>query len=124
MDLALWDIKGKALNAPVHQILGGSLRDFCECYATGNVRPAGAAGDPLARIRESAAATIAAGYRAYRMDAGGYTPIVENVYNTRERVRLVAEACKAAREGLGKTATSPSTSTSGSTSPTRCAAAS
>ncbi len=102
MDLALWDIKGKALNAPVHQILGGSLRNFCECYSTGNVRPAGAAADPLARIRESAAATIAAGFRAYRMDAGGSTPIIENVYNSRERVRLVAEACKAAREGLGK----------------------
>ena len=105
MDLALWDIKGKALSTPIHQILGGSLRNFCECYATGNVRPAGgqAQGDPAARIRDSAAATIAAGYRAFRMDAGGIIPVVGNVYNSRERVRLVAEACKAAREGLGKT---------------------
>ena len=29
------------------------------------------------------------GYRVYRMDAGGITPVVENVYNSRERVRLV-----------------------------------
>ncbi len=103
MDLALWDIKAKALDAPIHQILGGSQRDFCECYATGNVRPAGAAaGDAAARIRDAAAATVAYGYKVYRMDAGGITPVVNNVYNARERVRLVAEACKAAREGLGK----------------------
>ncbi|MCC7176215.1 MAG: mandelate racemase/muconate lactonizing enzyme family protein [Bryobacterales bacterium] len=125
MDLALWDIKGKALNAPIHQILGGSQRNYCECYATGNVRPAAAGGarggqgaaaggqggargggqpqaDPAARIRETAAATIAYGYRVYRMDAGGITPVVDNIYNSRDRVRLVAEACRAAREGLGK----------------------
>ena len=49
----------------------------------------------------SARATMAAGYRAYRMGAsdGG---VVDNIFNTRERVRAVAEACKAAREGVGK----------------------
>src|SRR4051795_3524772 len=34
LDLALWDIKGKALGLPVHELLGGAARDFCECYAT------------------------------------------------------------------------------------------
>jgi L-alanine-DL-glutamate epimerase-like enolase superfamily enzyme len=111
MDLALWDIKGKALKLPVHEVLGGTVRNYCECYATSNVRPPGQQGsgrggrqaqqgDPLARIRESAAATIAAGYRCYRMGAGdGNTP--DNVFNTHEQVRRVAEACKAAREGVG-----------------------
>ena len=32
LDLALWDIKGKALNLPVHELLGGTVRDYCECY--------------------------------------------------------------------------------------------
>ena len=27
LDLALWDIKGKALGLPVHELLGGSARD-------------------------------------------------------------------------------------------------
>ena len=29
------------------------------------------------------------------------TPIVDNVYNTHERVRIVAQACKEVREGVG-----------------------
>src|SRR4051812_28987350 len=34
LDLALWDIKGKVLNLPVHAVLGGLTRNHCECYAT------------------------------------------------------------------------------------------
>ena len=120
MDLALWDIKGKALKLPVHQILGGSVRNYVECYATGNVRPAGEpapeggrggrggrggadqpAGDPFDYIRRSAEATMAAGYRAYRMDASVGGAIPDNVFNQRERVHLVAQSCKAARQGVG-----------------------
>jgi L-alanine-DL-glutamate epimerase-like enolase superfamily enzyme len=34
LDLALWDIKGKALGVPVHALLGGRTRDHVECYST------------------------------------------------------------------------------------------
>ena len=141
MDLALWDIKGKALKLPVHEILGGTVRNFVECYATGNVRPGGEAGggrgrggargeggargggargeagqesgarrggggggqggDPFENIRRTAEATMAAGYRAYRMDASIGGAIPDNIFDTHQRVRLVAQACKAAREGVG-----------------------
>ncbi len=32
IDSALWDIRGKALNAPVWQLLGGKLRDDLRLY--------------------------------------------------------------------------------------------
>ncbi|MCH2212084.1 MAG: mandelate racemase/muconate lactonizing enzyme family protein [Fuerstiella sp.] len=32
---ALWDLKGKILGVPVHQLLGGRLHDRLPCYATG-----------------------------------------------------------------------------------------
>ena len=32
IDIALWDIKGKALGQPVHMLLGGKLRERVECY--------------------------------------------------------------------------------------------
>ncbi|MCX6603184.1 MAG: mandelate racemase/muconate lactonizing enzyme family protein [Acidobacteria bacterium] len=97
MDLALWDLKGKALGLPVHDLLGGAVRNHLECYATGGApRPAGS---PPLTLRDRARATIDAGYRAFRMGAGD-TPS-GGVYNTHERVRKVAQDCKAVREGVG-----------------------
>ena len=39
LDLALWDIKGKVLDMPVHAILGGMARNYCECYNTAGIIP-------------------------------------------------------------------------------------
>ena len=36
VDLALWDLKGKLLQRPVYELLGGPARERIECYATGN----------------------------------------------------------------------------------------
>src|SRR5476649_1530930 len=96
LDLALWDIKGKAFKAPVHQLLNGAVRNYLECYPTtgfggggrgaagegGGGRGAGA-GAPATpgggasantgagmSLKERAAATMAAGYRAFRIDGG------------------------------------------------------
>lgn len=33
IDIALWDIKGKALGVPVYELLGGKCRDRVRCYA-------------------------------------------------------------------------------------------
>ena len=94
LDLALWDIKGKALKLPVHELLGGTARDYCECYATG-----GAPGLGKVSLKERARATMEAGYRAFRMGAGD-VPIGE-VYDTRTAVRRIAQDCRDVREGVG-----------------------
>jgi galactonate dehydratase len=92
LDLALWDLKGKALDVPVYDLLGGLARDHFECYRTGGAQPGTSLGD-------RAKAAIAAGFRAYRMDAASLRG--STVYNTRERVRQVAADCKQVREGVG-----------------------
>jgi L-rhamnonate dehydratase len=35
VDLALWDLKGKLLNCPVYELLGGPQKEKIFCYATG-----------------------------------------------------------------------------------------
>ncbi len=97
LDLALWDIRGKALNLPVHQILGGMTRNYCECYNTGGAVPGITPGMPL---KERAAATVAAGFRAFRMGAAD-TP-ANTTFNTRVKVNELYEQCVQAREGVGK----------------------
>jgi D-galactarolactone cycloisomerase len=39
IDIALWDIKGKALNLPVSTLLGGAYRHRARVYATGLYEP-------------------------------------------------------------------------------------
>ena len=98
LDMALWDIKGKAMGMPVHELLGGTVRNHLECYATGGLqRPQGA---PQQTLGDRAKATMDAGYRAFRMGAGDTEQ--GGVFNTHERVRKVAADCKEVRQGVGK----------------------
>jgi galactonate dehydratase len=99
LDLALWDIKGKALGLPVHELLGGVTRDYCECYATGGARPAGTPANATLSLKERARATMEAGYRAFRMGAGD-VPIGE-VFDTRAVVRRIEQDCRDVRDGVG-----------------------
>jgi len=41
VDIALWDIAGKALGVPVHRLLGGAFRERVQAYATGFYRVSG-----------------------------------------------------------------------------------
>jgi L-alanine-DL-glutamate epimerase-like enolase superfamily enzyme len=66
LDLALWDIKGKVQNQPIHELLGGMVRNYCECYNTAGIIPSITLGMP---IKERARATVEAGYRAFRFGA-------------------------------------------------------
>jgi len=49
VDIALWDLKGKAWQAPVCEILGGPFRDQLTAYASGLRKPTARERVPLAR---------------------------------------------------------------------------
>jgi len=97
VDLALWDIRGKALGVPVHELLGGKVRNFCECYNTAGIIPGITRDTPM---KERARLTIHAGYRLFRFDA--LSVPVNTVYDVRERITSMPEVCAQVREGVGK----------------------
>ena len=59
VDTALWDIKGKTLNTPVYQLLGGASRDGVMVYGH-------ASGETVDETCEAVARYVALGYRAVR----------------------------------------------------------
>ena len=91
LDLALWDIKGKALDVPIWHLLGGLTREYVECYSTG-FPSAGS-------LRETARACIEAGFRAFR--TGGAGAGVQGPYRHRQAVDDTFEMCREIREGVG-----------------------
>jgi galactonate dehydratase len=93
LDLALWDLKGKALGVPVYELLGGMNRNHIECYTT-TFRGGGNT------LRDRAAACMQEGWRLFRFDAASL-PQGSNLYDARERIRQVQADCRAAREGVG-----------------------
>ena len=89
LDLALWDLKGKALNAPVYELLGGLTRDYVECYATGYPWQ-GSWG-------ATAQACIASGFRAFRT---GVSDPGAHIFNARDMVEKSAAMCREIKDGL------------------------
>ena len=65
LEMALWDIKGKALGVPVYDLLGGATREFVECYATGFK------GSNARTEEDRARDCIKAGLRVYRLGPTG-----------------------------------------------------
>lgn len=62
VDIALWDIKGKALGVPLYRLLGGKIRDRVRVYASSLRRDL----SPLEEAKR-AAAFQEEGYTAYKM---------------------------------------------------------
>ncbi|MGE3348585.1 MAG: mandelate racemase/muconate lactonizing enzyme family protein [Ramlibacter sp.] len=85
IDIALWDILGKSLHAPVHQLLGGKRSDRMRAYASGGWAPAPEIGAQLKGYVETG------GFTAVKMRVG-----VQDGSPWRSAERVIA-----AREALG-----------------------
>ncbi|MGX5856560.1 mandelate racemase/muconate lactonizing enzyme family protein [Dyadobacter jiangsuensis] len=68
IDVALWDLKGKILEQPVHQLLGGKKRDTIVPYATGLYFTNN--GNMSKLLPKEARQYVALGYKAMKMKVG------------------------------------------------------
>ena len=70
LDIALWDLRGKILGAPVHVLMGGPIRMSAPAYATGLYRRSNDRTENHARLREEAQGYLDAGFRAMKTKVG------------------------------------------------------
>lgn len=106
IDIALWDLAGKAVELPLHQLLGGRFRQSVPVYGYGMMLKK--ASDLPARFADEALAIREAGFRAMKMKIGlGPRRDVELVAAVRDAigpdVDLMVDAnhCYTATEALG-----------------------
>ncbi|MFB6174341.1 MAG: galactonate dehydratase, partial [Halobacteriales archaeon] len=90
IDQALWDLKGKRFDAPVHELLGGRARDRIRVYQW-------IGGDRPAEVGEAAAEAVDAGFSALKMNA---TPELRRI-DTPAAVSAAADRLGAVREAVG-----------------------
>jgi galactonate dehydratase len=90
IDQALWDVKGKALGVPVHQLLGGHVRDRVRVYGW-------VGGDDPSGVVEAVQARVDQGLTAVKMNASG---VIGRNATVRE-LDAVVQRVAAAREVLG-----------------------
>ena len=91
VEVALWDLMGKAAGRPVWSLLGGRVRERVQAYATGlYYYDAGSSPDPAAEREREAAGYLERGFRAMKMKVGGLSP-AEDVREV-ERIRAVVGA--------------------------------
>ena len=97
VDIALWDIKGKALEAPVWQLLGGKVRDKMRLHLLmGGIRPDAAdQGTTPEGIRLNSRDAAEEGYTAIKIDPlpDGFQsmPLPRLIHDTRENVAAMRE---------------------------------
>ena len=97
VDIALWDIKGKALEAPVWQLLGGKVRDKIRLHLLmGGIRPDAAdQGTTPEGIRLNSKDAAEEGYTAIKIDPlpDGFQSMTlpRLIHDTRENVAAMRE---------------------------------
>ena len=90
IDQALWDIKGKALGVPVHELLGGPVRERIRVYSW-------IGGDRPSETAAAARAAVERGFTAVKMNGTEELQYVD----THEKVERCLQNVAAVREAVG-----------------------
>jgi D-galactarolactone cycloisomerase len=95
VDIALWDVIGRALNKPIHKLIGGAFRSNVMAYATGFYRVKEKE-YPQEAIVE-AKRHLSKGFKAFKLKIGfGVETDLEYIYAVRQavgdHVRIMADA--------------------------------
>jgi galactonate dehydratase len=96
IDIALYDIKGKALGVPVYELLGGKQRNLIPTFATTSAPPG-------PEMIEQAKELVANGWIAMRLSPAhhGSRQTHPGLYEPRESIAATAKWMVKAREELG-----------------------
>jgi len=92
IDIALWDIKGKALGVPIYELLGGRVRDRVVCYPHNRGHEM-----EVAPLVESCLQTKEEGWKFVRWGLPSEGPLLE----PRRSVLAAIEQFQAVREAVG-----------------------
>jgi galactonate dehydratase len=91
IDMALWDIKGKALGVPVYELLGGLARDKVVCYPH-------VVGGTREELVDNARRYVAEGWKFVRW---GHRLPANNVFDAAHQNRETVKDFEALRNALG-----------------------
>ena len=88
VDIALWDIAGKAANLPLYKMIGGAHRDKVEVYGYGMMLRPENIKSLISRFKEESAEIKEMGFKALKMKVG---------VGPKDDIKLI----EAVREGIG-----------------------
>ncbi|SMB80915.1 galactonate dehydratase [Hymenobacter roseosalivarius DSM 11622] len=94
IDQALWDIKGKYHNAPIHQLLGGRAREVMRVYSW-------IGGDRPTEVGLAAANMVAKGFTAVKMNATDEMEYIDSYVKVDLALARIAAVREAGGPGLG-----------------------
>ncbi len=94
IDIALYDIKGKALGVPVYELLGGKQRDYVPCFAT-------TVADSAEQLIERCQLLLDAGWNVIRMSPAYAVRRDSHIWEPWESIGITADWFTRVRAAVG-----------------------